>query len=101
MLARLQSLHRLGMMEKRRSSNAATMEKKGEEMNFIVTEECVGLGLRAGAIVFRDLQVKASGSSQRAEIAKEVAAVRARFANAQAVRRDPLVTSFQAILSQV
>ncbi len=77
------------------------MEKKGEEMNFIVTEECVGLGLRAGAIVFRDLQVKASGPSQRAEIAKEVAAVRARFANVQAVRRDPMVTGFQAILSQV
>jgi DNA/RNA-binding domain of Phe-tRNA-synthetase-like protein len=77
------------------------MVLRGEEMTFSVAQECFGLGLRSEAIVFRNVRVQASGSDQRAEIIKEAAEVRARFANAKAVRRDPLVASFQSILRQV
>jgi DNA/RNA-binding domain of Phe-tRNA-synthetase-like protein len=70
-------------------------------MTFSVAEECIHLGLRAGAIVFRNVRVTASGPNQRAEITREATGVRARFANAKAVRREPLVASFQAILRQV
>src|SRR5438093_1577243 len=70
-------------------------------MNFLVAEECVRLGLRAGAIVFRNVHVTASNPVQRAEIMKDVAAVRARFSIPKAVRRDPCVARFQSILQQV
>ena len=55
-------------------------------MSFVVAEEWVQLGLRAGAVVFRDVQVAPPGPGLRAEIAREVQAVRARFAGPAAVR---------------
>src|SRR5437870_13656863 len=70
-------------------------------MNFLVAEECVRLGLRAGAIVFRNVHVTASNPVQRAEIMKDVAALRARFSSPKAVRRDPCMARFQSILHQV
>ena len=50
-------------------------------MCFAVTEDCVRLGLRAGAVVFRGVHVAAAGPPLRSEIAWEVEAVRARFAD--------------------
>src|SRR4051812_4373485 len=70
-------------------------------MSFVVTEDCVRLDLRAGAVVFRDVQVAAAGPGLRAEIAREVQAVRARFAGPAAVRSSPEVAAFHAVLRMV
>jgi DNA/RNA-binding domain of Phe-tRNA-synthetase-like protein len=70
-------------------------------MDFIVAEECVRLGLRAGAIVFRGVRISDSDSALRAEIAQEVATIRARFADPAAVRSAPEVVRFQEILRKV
>ena len=70
-------------------------------MDFIVADDCFRLGLRAGAIMFRNVRVTASSSAQRAEMADAAAAVQARFSNASAIRADPHVASFRAILQQV
>lgn len=70
-------------------------------MSFIVAEECVALGLRAGAIVFRGVHVTAAGPGLRAEIAQEIAAIRARYANPAAIRAIPEVVGFQEILRKV
>jgi DNA/RNA-binding domain of Phe-tRNA-synthetase-like protein len=70
-------------------------------MDFIVAEECLRLGIRAGAIIFRNVRVTDSTPAQRAEMVEAAAAVRARFSNPGAIRADPLVASFRAILQQV
>jgi DNA/RNA-binding domain of Phe-tRNA-synthetase-like protein len=70
-------------------------------MNFIVAAECVQLGLRAGAIVFRDVQVGAAGPGLRAEIAREVQAIQGRFSGPAAVRSSPEVAGFHDILRKV
>ena len=70
-------------------------------MDFIVADDCFRLGLRAGAIVFRNVRVTASSPAQRAEMADAVAAVQARFSSPSAIRADPHVASFRAILQQV
>jgi DNA/RNA-binding domain of Phe-tRNA-synthetase-like protein len=67
-------------------------------MSFVVTEDCVRLGLRAGAIVFRGVHVSAAGPALQEEIAREVQAVRARFADPGAVRSTPEVTGFEEVL---
>jgi DNA/RNA-binding domain of Phe-tRNA-synthetase-like protein len=63
-----------------------------------VASECVKLGLWAGAVAARGIRVAESGVALRGEIAGEVAALRARFADAQAVRSLPEVAQFQDIL---
>jgi DNA/RNA-binding domain of Phe-tRNA-synthetase-like protein len=70
-------------------------------MNLIVADDCFHLGLRAGAIVFRNVRVTALSPAQRAEMADAVAAVQARFSSPSAIRADPYVGSFRAILQQV
>jgi DNA/RNA-binding domain of Phe-tRNA-synthetase-like protein len=70
-------------------------------MSFIVAPECVRLGLRAGAIVFRGVRVTAAGPALRSEIAAEVQAVRARFPDPRAVRSAPAVARFQEVLRKV
>ena len=67
-------------------------------MTFVVSEECVRLGLRAGAVVFRGLRVGPRGPELHAEIAAEVRAVRARFASPAAVRALPEVAAFHEVL---
>ena len=67
-------------------------------MTFIVAEECVQLGLRAGAIVFRNVRVAASGADLRAEMLRQVETIRSRFADAAAVRSAPEIAPFQDIL---
>lgn len=67
-------------------------------MSFIVTEECRQLGLRAGAVVFRGVRVGPAGAELRAELAAEARAVRARLATPAAVRAEPAVAAFHAVL---
>jgi len=70
-------------------------------MTFVVAKDCLRPGLRAGAMIFRDLRVAPSASTQRAEIAKEAASVRSRYPNLAAIRADPLVAGFHAVSRQV
>jgi DNA/RNA-binding domain of Phe-tRNA-synthetase-like protein len=70
-------------------------------VSFIVAEECVKLGLRAGAILFHNVQVGAASPALRSEIAQEVTAIRAKFASPEAVRRTPEVINFCEILRKV
>jgi DNA/RNA-binding domain of Phe-tRNA-synthetase-like protein len=67
-------------------------------MMFTVADECLRLGLRAGAIIFRNVHVVPSEPGPRSEIAAEVRAIRARFADPAAVRSAPEVVRFQDIL---
>jgi DNA/RNA-binding domain of Phe-tRNA-synthetase-like protein len=70
-------------------------------MTFVVAEDCVRLGLRAGAIVFRNVHIVAAVPALRSEIARQVQAIRARFATPAAVRSSPAVARFQEILRRV
>lgn len=70
-------------------------------MTFIVAEECVRLGLRAAAIVFRNVKVKRFGPDQRVEMQAEAAAICSRFSDPRAIWDDPLVSRFQSILRNV
>lgn len=70
-------------------------------MDFMVAEECVQLGLRAGAIVFRGVHIDHSGPELRAAIAQEIEAIRTRFADPAAVRAAPEVAAFQDLLRRV
>jgi DNA/RNA-binding domain of Phe-tRNA-synthetase-like protein len=68
-------------------------------MKFVIAEECLRRGLRAGAVVFRGVRVApAAGPGLRAAIAREAEAVRARFAGPAAVRSSPEVALFQELL---
>jgi DNA/RNA-binding domain of Phe-tRNA-synthetase-like protein len=69
--------------------------------HFIVAEECTKLGLRAGAILFRHVRVGSGSPALRSEIAQEVTAIRAKFANREAVRQNPQVNGFREILRKV
>jgi DNA/RNA-binding domain of Phe-tRNA-synthetase-like protein len=70
-------------------------------MRFLVSDDCLRLGLRAGAIVFRDVHIVPTDPALRTEIIKEVAVIRSRFADAAAVRAAPEVVRFQDILRRV
>lgn len=70
-------------------------------MTFRVAQECVRLGLRAGAVVFRGVRVAPSDAALRAEIVREAQAVRSRYAGPAQVRADPLVASFHDVLRRV
>ena len=67
-------------------------------MHFTVAQDCLDLGLRAGAVVFRNVRVGPANAELRSEIAREVQAVRTRFASPAAVRALPEVVAFQDIL---
>ena len=70
-------------------------------MSFAVSEDCVRLGLRAGAIVFRSVHVTPANPALRAEIASEVQAIQTRLASPGVVRSIPEVASFQELLRKV
>jgi DNA/RNA-binding domain of Phe-tRNA-synthetase-like protein len=70
-------------------------------MTFIVAEDCTRLGLRAGAIVFRNVHVAAADPGSRAEITSEVERLRSRFPDPVTARGLPEVVSFQEILRKV
>jgi DNA/RNA-binding domain of Phe-tRNA-synthetase-like protein len=70
-------------------------------MIFTVSTDCLRLGLRAGAIAFRNLQIVGSLPALRSAIAEEVQAIRTRFADVSAVRSTPEVVHFQELLRKV
>src|SRR5208283_1498448 len=70
-------------------------------MSFIVADACVRLGLRAGAILFRNVLVSASSPELKAEIALEVQTVRKRFATPGEIRALPEVAAFGVLLRKV
>ena len=70
-------------------------------MIFHVSEECFNLGLRAGAIVFRDVRIGPSSPELRAEIAEECTAIRARYASSAVLRSSPEVAPFHEIHRRV
>jgi DNA/RNA-binding domain of Phe-tRNA-synthetase-like protein len=66
-----------------------------------VSADCLQLGLRAGAILFRDVTVGEASSELRALIAQEVDRIRTAYADSRALRSLPEVVSFQEILRKV
>jgi DNA/RNA-binding domain of Phe-tRNA-synthetase-like protein len=70
-------------------------------MSFHVAADCLALGLRAGALLFRDVRVAAASPALRADIAQEVERIRERFASPAAVRTDSAVAAFQELLRRV
>jgi DNA/RNA-binding domain of Phe-tRNA-synthetase-like protein len=67
-------------------------------MTFRVAKECLDLGLRAGAIVFRNVHIADASPALRAEAASAVEAVRGRFADQAAARACPEVVAYHDIL---
>ncbi len=70
-------------------------------MSFAVSEDCRKLGLRAGAVIFRGVRVGPASGELRAEIAREVETIRARFSGPQDVRALPEVAAFHEVLRRV
>src|SRR5581483_4547784 len=70
-------------------------------MNLIVDEKCIALGLRAEAILFRDLTIGPAPPELRAEICREAELIRTRFASPAAIRSLPQVLAFQELLRKV
>jgi DNA/RNA-binding domain of Phe-tRNA-synthetase-like protein len=70
-------------------------------MTFHVAKECVDLGLRAGAIVFRNMHIADASPALRAEAAAAVEEIRARFVDAHAGRASPEVVAYHEILRAV
>jgi DNA/RNA-binding domain of Phe-tRNA-synthetase-like protein len=68
---------------------------------FTVSAECIQLGLRAGAIVFRDVRIAPAPPELRADIAEAVQAVRRTFADPAEVRSCSEVDAFQALHRRV
>ena len=66
-----------------------------------VAEECFQLGLRATAIVFRDMHISSASVELRADIVREIQAIREEFASPAAVRSCPEVAAFQQLHRRV
>jgi DNA/RNA-binding domain of Phe-tRNA-synthetase-like protein len=70
-------------------------------VSFFVADDCIKLGLRAGAILFRNVRVSAASGALREEIIKEARAIRARWAGPGAIATLPEVIGFRDILRKV
>ena len=70
-------------------------------MSLHVADECHQLGLRAGAILFRNVHITPASAELRAEIAQEIQSVRRQFPNPAAIRSCAEVAAFQNIHRQV
>jgi DNA/RNA-binding domain of Phe-tRNA-synthetase-like protein len=68
---------------------------------FRVHEECFRLGLRAGAIVFRNVHIGVRNAALHEAILREAQAVRARYEDLAKIRALPEVATFQELLRQV
>jgi DNA/RNA-binding domain of Phe-tRNA-synthetase-like protein len=79
----------------------AGRSSRGRLVSFIVADECVALGLRAGAILFRNVQVVPTHPALRSEIAAEIQAIQAKYAGPEAVRSNPAVIGFRDLLRKV
>jgi DNA/RNA-binding domain of Phe-tRNA-synthetase-like protein len=67
-------------------------------VSFIVSQDCIELGLRAGAILFRNVRVCPASADLRAEIAQEILVLRTKFTRPEAIRSTPEVIAFREIL---
>jgi DNA/RNA-binding domain of Phe-tRNA-synthetase-like protein len=68
---------------------------------FSVSDECIRLGLRSGAVVFRNVRIEPATPPLRSEIAHEVEVIRATLADPTAIRALSEVVAFQEILKKV
>jgi len=68
---------------------------------FGVAAECALLGLRAGAIVFREVRVGPASAALRDEITRAAASVRLHFTDPAAIRTSSAVQPFQNLLRRV
>jgi DNA/RNA-binding domain of Phe-tRNA-synthetase-like protein len=70
-------------------------------MTFVVTRDCIELGLRAGAIAFRGVRVGPSPTELRAESLRAVQAIQQVFTGLAEVRACVEVTALQALHRRV
>src|SRR5262245_57771456 len=70
-------------------------------MNLVVSDRCRELGLRASAVIFRDLTIATGNPDLRTAIQRECETIRTRFPDVAAIRSDPAVVAFQDILRKV
>jgi DNA/RNA-binding domain of Phe-tRNA-synthetase-like protein len=70
-------------------------------MVFHVSKEAVDLGLRAGAIIFRNVHIADSSPALRAEISHAAEVVVQQHADQAGIRSIPEVAAFQSILREV
>jgi DNA/RNA-binding domain of Phe-tRNA-synthetase-like protein len=70
-------------------------------MLFLVTDDCCRLGLRAGAVVFRNVQIQARTPALDEAIRSEARNVQARYESSSAIRALPEVVAFRELLRQV
>jgi DNA/RNA-binding domain of Phe-tRNA-synthetase-like protein len=68
---------------------------------FQVAPECLDLGLRAGVILFRDIQVGARPAGLQQEIVRAIAAMRARFSDLKSAQATPELAAFRQVLERV
>ena len=81
----------------------ARLSRTGEVefMLFAVADDCIKLGLRAGAVVFRNLRIAEAPPALRADVAREVEAIRGRFDSPAAVRIAVEILGFADVLRKV
>jgi DNA/RNA-binding domain of Phe-tRNA-synthetase-like protein len=70
-------------------------------VHFAVSDDCLNLGLRAGAVLFRELRVAERPPALHAEIAAAVGELRTRYPDPASIRTVPEVIHFQEILRKV
>jgi DNA/RNA-binding domain of Phe-tRNA-synthetase-like protein len=70
-------------------------------MKFLVSEECLQLGLRAGAILFRNVRIAPSDLALRLSINQQIDVIRARFTGPAGVRSALEIAAFRDILMKV
>jgi DNA/RNA-binding domain of Phe-tRNA-synthetase-like protein len=70
-------------------------------MSFLVSKDCLDLGLRAGAIIFRNVHIADASPALRAEIAHAAEAVAKQYPDPARAGDIPEVAAFQAILREV
>ncbi len=68
---------------------------------FLVSQDCLDLGLRAGAIVLRDVQITDATAELRSQIDDEVEKIRSQFASPALVRSIPELVKVHEILRDV
>src|SRR5437870_5331908 len=68
---------------------------------FQVADECRRLGLKAGAILFRDIQVGPRPAELEHEITREVQSVQSRFGDLKTALASPELDAFRDILRRV
>jgi len=68
---------------------------------FTVSDDCFELGLRSGAILFRDLKIESASSDLQAQLDVEAQRVGDRFESLVNVRAAPELTAGQDILRRV